>query len=112
MKTIEEKAQAYTDSTETRVFGCEETLDATELIQKGFIAGAKEALAGQWRSVEDELPKEEDVVVIFTHPYRPFITENTVAYLDGEDWYTVNGELIRPTHWMSIPEPPKEESHV
>ena len=45
MKTIEEKAQAYTDSTETRVFGCEETLDATELIQKGFIAGAKSALS-------------------------------------------------------------------
>lgn len=110
MKTIEEKAQAYTDSTDTRVFGCEETLDATELIQQGYIAGATEALSEQWRSVEDELPKtDDDVLVIYSRSYTPKYKEMAVAYWDGEDWYTNDGDHIRPTHWMVIHELPKDQ---
>ena len=108
MNTIEEKAIAYTESTDTRVFGSEETLDATELIQKGYIAGAKEALAGQWRRVEDELPKDQrDVFVRFVN-YAGGV-EYDCAYYDGEDWYTNGGDHIRPAYWMTIPELPKTD---
>ncbi|MBD5367283.1 MAG: DUF551 domain-containing protein [Bacteroides sp.] len=110
METIEEKAQAYTDSTDTRVFGCEETLDATELIQRGYIVGANDALAGQWRNVDDTLPEtDEDVLVVYSRSYTPTYIEMAVAYYDGEDWYTQDGSHIRPTYWMAIPEPPKSK---
>lgn len=108
MKTIEEKATDYTDSTDTRVFGCEETLDATDLIRQGYIAGATEALAEQWRSVVVELPEEHDEVLVnFSHAYAPNSIEQAVAYYDGEDWYTQDGAHIRPSHWLPIPELPK-----
>lgn len=109
MKTIEEKAKRRAfDITSSLGLNIAELIVA---IHDLYIEAATEALAGQWRSVEDELPKEHDeVVVIFTHTYRPFIAENTVAYWDGEDWYTIDGEHLRPTHWMPIPELPKDES--
>ena len=106
MKTIEQKAIEYAN--ENTALGL-----SKELAIRAYIAGATEALPGLWRSVEDELPKEhEEVVVIFPCPYRPSITENTVAYWDGKDWYTIDGDNIWPTYWMPIPEPPKPESHV
>ena len=112
MKTIEEKAKAYAadNGTATVFYKPDVRFDISKKIEQAYLAGAAEALAGQWRRVEDELPKEHDeVVVIFTHSYRPFITENTVAYWYGEDWYTIDGEHLRPTHWMPIPESPKPE---
>lgn len=107
MKTIEEKAQEYAEAAFAKALKAPWP-EAKQAFADTYLAGATEALAGQWRSVEDELPKEHDeVVVIFTHPYRPFITENIVAYWDGEDWYTIGGDHIRPSHWMPLPEPPK-----
>ena len=113
MKTIEDKAKAYAEEHHAVAIGVDMAFDISKQVESAYLAGAAEALAGQWRRVEDELPKEHDeVVVIFTHSYRPFITENTVAYWDGEDWYTIDGEHLRPTHWMPIPKLSKDESHV
>ncbi len=58
-----------------------------------------------WRSVADErAPIDVDVLVAFPLPYVPDIIERDVAAFDGEDWFTHEGLLIRPTHWMPIPE--------
>lgn len=75
-----------------------------------YLAGAKEALQSQWRSVEEKLPGiDEEVLVIFSQAYTPAHKEMAVAYTDGEDWYTIDGSHIRPSHWMRIPEPPKDD---
>lgn len=113
MKTIEEKAMQRAWCEYRGVEYVEGFVNPlpSDNFEKGYMLGRRDALAGQWRSVEDELPKEYDeVVVIFTHPIHPNITEYAVAYYDGEDWYTVDGEHIRPTHWLPIPAPPKSES--
>lgn len=115
MNTIEEKATDYTDSTDTRVFGCEETLDATKLIQQGYIAGATEALAGQWRSVDDELPKpEQDVFVAvawgdnysYGYAWLSTLSNGTLRWYSHDDYLHLDD--IR--YWMPIPELPKNES--
>lgn len=63
--------------------------------------------ATQWRSVEDELPKlDDDVLVVYSRSYTPAYKELAVAYYNGEDWYTQDGDHIRPSHWMPIPELP------
>lgn len=113
MKTIEEKAQAYTDSTETRVFGCEETLDATELIQKGFIAGAAEALAGQWRKSDDTegLQDGERVIVAIQRMDNSIKYFYAAYFQNGKFWYDSDDtEVYSFSLWMRLPEPPKDES--
>lgn len=83
----------------------------SENFQKSYELGRRDALAGQWRSVVDELPEtDDDVLVIYSRSYTPKYKEKAIAYYDGEDWYTQDGEHIRPSHWMSIPEPTKYES--
>lgn len=107
MKTIEEKAKAYTDSTDTRVFGSEETLDATDLIQKGYIAGATEVLSGQWRS-GDEPPEHNHLVFVISDAKDSELRHTTAYYQDGvwcfpDDWY-YGCKVLK---WM---EPPKDEN--
>ena len=105
MKTIEEKARIYTKTAAPLM------AYSSGLILNAYIAGATEALASQWRSVDDELPEIDDVVFV-TYPNlsTPLDKDMGVAYYDGEDWYTTDDTHIRPTHWMSIPTPPKNES--
>ena len=111
MNTIEDKAKAYADRVADNTSEVWHFMDEvyTEL-KDAYLAGATEALTAQWRSVEDGLPEiDEEVVVIFTHPIHPNHAEKAVAYFDGEDWYTIDGDHIRPTHWMNIPELPKTD---
>lgn len=109
MKTPEELAQKYANK------NCGgECQDDEPGVIKAFLAGYK-AAAPQWISVKDRLP-EEDVEVLFFSPktefnccfvgYRP----KKDAYVDPEG----NGLMPRIiekyyTHWMPLPEPPKEE---
>ena len=105
MKSIEEKASDYAINMNERcdgLFNCRSLFDE-------YITGATEALADQWRSVEDGLPKDQrDVFVRFVN-YAGGV-EYSCAYYDGEDWYTTDGLTIRPTHWLPIPELPKHEN--
>ena len=117
MKTIEEKAQAYTDSTDTMILGCEENLDATELIQKGYIAGATETLARQWLNVDDELPEMRQRVLICLKERNatrtsiviskriPFASDNP----DNPRWEWSNVREEDVIAWMTLPKPPKAE---
>ena len=113
MKTIEEKA-THADKLFCEIIDKYQTAPRPEFrdtLAEIYLAGAKEALASQWRSVEDELPEiDKEVVVVYSHPLTPNFIEKAMAYSDGEDWYTTDGEHLRPTHWMPIPEPPKTEN--
>lgn len=63
MKTIEEKATAY--ARENAHMGA-----ALDTIARAYIAGANDALAGQWRRVDDELPPRGVDVLICTDKGR------------------------------------------
>lgn len=65
-----------------------------------------------WISVEDRLPKVGETV-LFTgkNSYgNRFITQR--GWFDGDFWRRNDGDKVYPstpvTHWMPLPEPPKE----
>ncbi|MEZ3589635.1 MAG: DUF551 domain-containing protein [Muribaculaceae bacterium] len=74
-----------------------------ETALRGFIDGVFFALSHQWRSVEEELPLKDEDLLVFVPKNEFHLDEYIVAYYEGEDWYTRDGEHIRPTHWLPIP---------
>lgn len=59
-----------------------------------------------WISCKDEYPV----------PYQTVIVHGGIAYCNGKTWYTLTGEQYPGlpiqwivTHWMPLPEPPKEQ---
>ena len=124
MKTIEQKAIEYAN--ENTALGL-----SKELAIRAYLAGAREALEGQWRSVEDEYPAVGTICLC-----RAQMTEDSepwyfTARFDGlEEWeegstkeiYTIpswmeNWDSCTPccygdevTHWMPIPELPEDKS--
>lgn len=76
-----EKAKAYAENIPVTVatWGMRKSV-----IADAYLAGATEALASQWVSVEDRLPKPYENVLTYS---VETIDENAVAYLDREDWY-------------------------
>lgn len=69
-----------------------------------------------WISVKDRLPDNDDTVMIF-----PTVNLGNVTYVGqylpwSKQWiatsyepnYGDNEEVIQPTHWQPLPEPPKE----
>lgn len=75
-------------------------------MEQAFEDGYTAAEQSMWRSVEDELPSYNDNVLVYVPSTEFRIIGYEVAYWDGEDWYTTEGEHIRPTHWMYIPSLP------
>ena len=120
MTILEQKAYSHVD----RIFG--EIIDKyktapwnefREALAQIYLAGITEALAGQWRSVEDELPEaEQDVFVAvrfgngytYGHAWLSTLSNGTLR------WYSQNEylHLDNICYWMPIPEPSKDESHV
>ena len=78
-----------------------------------FLAGAKFALNNQWISVEEDLPCNHDELFINDDKKE---TKTVLSIVNGyimmsrmykpkHKWHWENDE---PTHWMPIPELPKE----
>ena len=67
----------------------------------------------EWISVKDKLPELHEEVLVCNEEYG--LSElgfATVAVLDGTDWIETwdrRTEIHYITHWMPLPEPPKEE---
>lgn len=67
-----------------------------------------EAAAPKWISVEERLPEElEDVLVLSRNGS---CTWAEVAHLMRNQWWRVGIPMINVTHWMPLPEAPKEET--
>lgn len=58
-----------------------------------------------WTGVADALPETDDFVLAFIPAMVDFgeLDRYVVAYYDGEDWHTSDGEHVRPDYWMEIP---------
>lgn len=82
-------------------------------VQNGELRDAAER---DWISVEDRLPEDDgDVLAIASGYPTPNITLEDVmviaAFYEGEGWYIEeypNWDDPIITHWMQLPEPPKE----
>ena len=58
----------------------------------------------EWISIDDKLPEENMDVRV----YEPEVGQ-CVAWLDDGDFYALGVNFVEPTHWMPLPDPPKEE---
>lgn len=61
-------------------------------IEGAYLAGATETLASQWRSVEEELPEDDRLVLAHFSDVYPKLSYATAYYRDGawqipDDWY-------------------------
>lgn len=76
-----------------------------EVVAAAFIDGVDYADAyPRWISVEDELPKEGDYVLICNN--RGLMT---TSLYEGKEWVISETFLaVNVTHWMPMPQPPKE----
>lgn len=64
-------------------------------------------LVPKWISVEEKLPKEAEDVLVFCR--NDTITWVVIAHHVGRQWWRVGVPIECVTHWMPLPEPPKEE---
>lgn len=102
MKTIEEKACEYVANAPNRS------------MYDAYLAGAREAIASQWRSVEDK-PQDGETVLIYEH-YRSARTGRYVKHIIEFTYFDEYGfEIEERTHrrlklkvkaWMPFPELP------
>lgn len=85
--------------------------DVIELL----VAALRDALDKQpkWISVKDRLPEADgEYLVLKRHNYRMddgYMAQEVALFLRTRDPEWVVGNLMEVTHWMPLPEPPKEE---
>lgn len=79
---------------------------AADMLEK--LAAEKDAKKLEWTSVKDRLPEKEHEAYLCSLDSSLFLDSqyiDTRAYCGDGEWYT--GGTV--THWMPLPEPPKEE---
>ena len=83
------------------IFQCTSALakDALAYIQQ------LEAQVPRWIPVEERLPENYATVIIFREDCR----NACIGWLIGGSWSVPKG--VRVTHWMPLPEAPKEDAH-
>lgn len=65
-----------------------------------------EAAQPKWISVKERLPDQLEDVLAFNRNVN--ITWFSVAYVDRKQWWSAGRMVHHVTHWMPLPEPPKE----
>ena len=111
MKTIEDKAKAYAEKHRTVAIGIDMAFDISKQVERAYITGATEALAGQWRTKDDleGLENGDEVIAAILR------TDNTIKYyfpacfFNGK-MYDDDGMECLFSIWMRLPEPPKDKS--
>ena len=115
MTTIEEKANLHAEKIFPQIAEKYQTAPWNEFrdaLADIYMTGATEALAGQWRSVEDELPEVDKDVLVgmgcgeFGVAWLSALSNGTCKWYSTDD--TLSLDNIK--YWMPIPEPPKDES--
>lgn len=72
-------------------------------IKQAYLDGYTAAEHSMWRSVEEELPEDDETVLTYSN-YGPVL-----AYYSEQDkmWFAYGNYCdINPTHWMPIPSLP------
>lgn len=59
-----------------------------------------------WIPVSERLPEHYKAVLV----YRSSWVRPVMAYMREDNEFTNNKEVFTPTHWMPLPEPPKEDA--
>ena len=73
--------------------------------EKGYMDGKADA-AQRWIPVSERLPEQYESVIVWTSD-----REIGEAEYDGKQFYwTSDDNYTNATHWMPLPEPPKEEN--
>lgn len=99
---------------------CQNAADAIEELQAqidGWIEQERKALlksVPKWVSVTEQLPKYGTPVLAYGSRGGIFVAkyERARAEWDIDYWWKLNSAIhvCNPTHWMPLPEPPKEEA--
>ncbi len=99
--TIEEKAIAFAESYKLNGAVCT-TKALLHIVEKSYLAGATEALASQWISVEDELP--EDNRESINTGISLILKEDFIVYSEYEDGsfdhFVVNRKKFEWSQWL------------
>ncbi|WP_305277840.1 DUF551 domain-containing protein [uncultured Duncaniella sp.] len=105
--TTEEKAKVYAGElrVSTAIPGVVIPMIA-DMVEAAYLAGATEALASQWVSVEERLPEDATQCLVFLPgSYDDNIVR--LAWYDGDKFHDVQtDQRHRPSFWMPIPIPP------
>lgn len=115
MKTLEEMAEEWANQEVPQYHDicCTPTpMDcyAHKKAERGFLAGYK--AAQQWISVKDRLPEMYEWVLIDGPEVCKRIEPPSSNWKEQYAWETNHDSFYSPndvTHWMPLPEPPKEE---
>lgn len=86
---------------------CQEAADALEQLQAENDRLKEEVQQMRWIPVEERLPREKQRVIV-----RCERVGTSVGWIIWGDWMTdIGPDAGKVTHWMLLPEPPKEASH-
>lgn len=92
---------------------CQEAADALEQLQSENDRLKEEVHQMRWIPVEERLPEKENAQVLMTDGEGCYISSrnNMVHFLDCEGIFIPGkaGAGVKVTHWMPLPQPPKEE---
>lgn len=73
----------------------------------GYEAGKRDA-ASPWHRVEELLPDDSREVIIFTA--SRIIGVGSFIRPNWYQWYSGGGLPVDVTHWMPLPDPPREDA--
>ena len=90
----------------------DEAATALEQLQAESDRLKEEVQQTRWIPVEERLPEQENTQVLMTDGERHYISSrnNMVRFLDCEGIFIPGkaGAGVKVTHWMPLPQPPKE----
>lgn len=106
LKTIDEvitKCESAIPATPAQVHELAGETNATKAIRfliRNF--DAADVRENRWISVKERLPEKPGIYAVWTA--KGFGNHLSASNWDGESW------SLRVTHWMPLPEPPKEDN--
>lgn len=100
-----ENNELISELTNSAADAIENTSKAYQMMAEAYEA---EVTKRRWISVTEQLPEEKHAVIV----WEPKYLNHYICVLSEGDWYVFGGygvKVFGVTHWMPLPEPPKEE---